>query len=308
MPTELVLGVDVGGTQTTVAIGTAEGSILSARTGPSHADRGFPAMWSALTSAIRRELDAVPTRPSAIGVSIGGPVSSRDGVVYSPPNLPGWDAIPLVRLLQEEFSLPVFIEHDAKAGALAEWMFGAGRGQRNLIFLTLGTGLGAGLIIDGRLCHGRRNNIGEVGHWRMAEEGPDLYGKPGSWEGFSSGAGLAAAAAIAKPAWWRPGATAATVFGYARSGDPAAVDLVAEFALRLGHGVALLVDLLAPESVILGSLAVRAGDLFLPQVQRIVDSECTDRNLPCPVVPAALGDSLGTAAALAVAVAGGSQS
>jgi glucokinase len=163
----------------------------------------------------------------SIGVSIGGPVDSKQGRVLGPPNLPGWEDVPLARMLTERFSLPAFVEHDAKAGALAEWMFGAGKGKQDLVFLTLGTGLGAGIISGGRLLHGAANAAGEVGHWRVAETGPDVYGKPGSWEGYASGTGLVALARFLYPERFAvEGLTAALLSEAARTGDPQAREVL----------------------------------------------------------------------------------
>lgn len=306
MPTsrsDRVLALDIGGTKVEAALGDASGRVGPGHKEPTHAELGFEASWSAVLRAVDAALaDAPEGGIAAIGVSIGGPVDS--GVVLSPPNLPGWDAIALAELLAKARGIPTFVEHDAKAGALAEHRFGVGRGTENLIFLTLGTGLGAGVILDGRLVHGRRNNLGEVGHWRVGDDGPDVYGKRGSWEGYSSGAGLASRARAVDPTRWPAGTAAREVFDAARVGDRTAVALVDDFATHLGRGIALLVDLLSPEVVALGSLAVRAGDLFLPRVQHLVDAECTARNLPCPVLPTALGERIGVLAALAVGVDG----
>lgn len=301
----MYLALDVGGTQLSASAGTEDGKLELLDQQASQASQGFARMWQQIAALAQSAAHTIRERhgfgPAAVGVSIGGPI--ENGVVYSPPNLPGWDAIPIARLVEDLVGCPAFAEHDAKAGALAEVMFGSHRGASNLAFLTLGTGLGAGLIIDGRLAHGRHNNIGEIGHWRMAPDGPDHYGKPGCWEGLCSGAGLAAHAR--KLGHWGEAATAADVFRAARTGEPAALDLVERFADTLGAGIALLVDLLSPEVVVLGSLAVRSGDLFLPRVQAIVDAECTVRHLPCPVVPSSLGEDIGRYAALAVAVTGG---
>ena len=186
-----LLGLDIGGTKTAVVVGDRSGAVLERREIASGAARGFDAMFGDLA----REVDAALARaPSvdAIGVSIGGPLDADAGLVLGPPHLPGWDRVPLAALLRERTGRPVYLDHDAKAGALAEWMFGAPRGTRSAVFLTCGTGLGAGVIADGRLLRGAADAAGEVGHWRVAADGPSLYGKRGSWEGYASGTGLAA--------------------------------------------------------------------------------------------------------------------
>lgn len=297
-----ILGFDIGGTKTAAVAGTVAGEIRDRVAFPSRPERGFQPMWHDILDAGHR-LIARHGRPRAIGVSIGGPLNAATGVILSPPNLPGWDAIPCQSLLEEAFQVPVYVEHDAKAAALAEWLFGAARGRRSVIFLTFGTGLGAGLILDGQLYRGTSDNAGDVGHWRIADDGPLVYGKRGSWEGFSSGSGLAALARDRVPEQFDRDVTAQEVIERARAGDADAQSLIDVSATYLGRGIALLVDLLNPEIVVLGSLAVRAGDLFLPTARRVVATEA-QRSIAesCAIVPAALGEQLGDVAALCVAI------
>ncbi len=297
-----ILGFDIGGTKTAVLAGTAQGQVLERLAAPSNAGQGFASMWAAMVTSA----DALIGRrgaPTAVGVSIGGPLDAEQGIVYSPPNLPGWDAIPLKERLAERFKVPIYVEHDARAGALAEWLFGAGQGVNDLIYLTFGTGLGAGLIVDGRLVRGARGDAGEVGHWRMLRRGPQAYGKTGSWEALSSGAGLPRLARHLYPdAGWAADLSAETLIGQARGGDPRAIRVIRVSADWLGRGIAQLVDLLNPEVVVLGSLAVRAGDLFLPTVRRVVARECTERNRECRIVASELGAAAGDIAALCAAI------
>ena len=172
-----------------------------------------------------------------------------------------------------------------------------------MVFLTFGTGLGAGLIVDGRLIRGAAGAAGEVGRWRMAQRGPRAYGKTGSWEAFASGVGLPRLARFLEPTVeWPPDLTAEEVIRLARSGDASAARAVEAAADWLGRGIAYLVDLLDPEIVVLGSLAVRAGDLFLPGAVRTVRRETAVRTHGCRIVAAATGESLGDLAALAAAI------
>jgi glucokinase len=297
-----ILGFDIGGTKLATVAGRSDGQVLTEVTRPSHAHEGFGPMWERIV-AMGQELVAGRGAPDAIGVSIGGPVDSARGLVLSPPNLPGWDSIPLGEKLRAEFGVPAFIEHDAKAGALAEWMFGAGRGRRTVIFLTFGTGLGAGLVLDGRLHRGALDGAGEVGHWHMADHGPVAYGKEGSWEAFCSGAGLPRLAHHLFPDAWPETLTAAELIDLARGRDEGARRVIETSALWLGRGIAQLVDLLNPDVVVLGSLAVRAGDLFLPVVRDVVRRECLPGHAAaCDVVATALGEKIGSTAALCAAI------
>ena len=225
-----------------------------------------------------------------------------EGVILGPPHLPGWDRVPLRALLEERFSLPTWVEHDAKTGALAEWMFGAGRGTDNMVFLTAGTGLGAGVIADGRLLRGAASAAGECGHWRIAADGPLMFGKRGSWESYASGAGMAALARERFPDRFSA-TSAAELAERARSGDRDARAVIAESSEALGRGLALLVDLLAPEVIALGTLARHMRDIWLEPAIEVMQSEALAESAArCRVVPAALGEALGDVAALCAAI------
>ncbi len=297
-----ILGLDIGGTKTTVLAGSATGDIFQRRRLASDGQAGFHRMWANITAAAD-EMVELRGRPTAVSVSIGGPLDHRRGIVYSPPNLPGWDGIRLKDRLSDRFGVPTFVEHDAKAGLLAEWYFGAARGHRNVVFLTVGTGLGCGLLLDGHLYRGASDSSGEIGHWRMTMRGPAAYGKRGSWEALSSGAGLPRLARHLCPERDWPGSMSAEeLVAMARSGDLDAARVVHSSAMWLGRGIAQLIDLLDPELVILGTLAVRAGDLYLPVVQRVVDRETITKSEPRRIVAAGLGERLGDVAALSAAI------
>lgn len=187
-------GVDIGGTKCAACIGRADGEQVEVlcRAVPRATREYTPAgMLEALAGDLRDCLAALPAweRAEGIGISCGGPLDSRAGIVLSPPNLSGWDAVPAAKILSERTGLPAWLCNDANAGALAEWQYGAGRGCRDLVFLTFGTGLGAGLILGGRLYEGASGMAGELGHIRLEAHGPVGYGKAGSFEGFCSGGG-----------------------------------------------------------------------------------------------------------------------
>ncbi len=186
------IGIDIGGTKCAVIAGTEDMKILKKISFPTHTQKGPEYALEHLLNAaseITRQIGIKGLK--AIGISCGGPLDSRKGVVQSPPNLPGWDNIPVVQMFAERFKVPSYLQNDANACALAEWKFGAGKGAENMIFLTFGTGMGAGIITDGRLYSGTNDLAGEVGHIRLAEDGPEAYGKKGSFEGFCSGTGIA---------------------------------------------------------------------------------------------------------------------
>jgi glucokinase len=241
---------------------------------------------------------------NAASVSIGGPLAIEPGIVHSPPNLPGWDDIPLKSLLEEQTGLPVYIEHDGNAGALAEWYFGAAQGAQNVIFLTMGTGFGGGLILNGELYRGTCDLAGEVGHLRISETGPTAFGKSGSWEGLCGGAGIAKLAAERFPGRWREaGTTARDLAELARAGDAEAIAVLEEVGHHLGRGLAMLLDVVNPEVIVIGSLAVRLGELVLAPARKVIEREALpEAAAACRIVPAELGEHLGDVAALCAAI------
>jgi len=224
---------------------------------------------------------------------VGGPLDIEKGILYAPPHLAAWGEAHLKEHLAEAFGLPVFIEHDGNAGALAEFYFGAGRGAKNVIFLTMGTGLGAGIILNGAIYHGATDAAGEVGHMRMADDGPEAYGKVGSWEAFASGSGIASLARLRNPAAFAAGVTTSEVVSRALADEPEALAIITEAGEWLGKGLALLVDILNPEVIIIGTLGVVLGDRVLEPARRLMRQEALPISArACRVVPAQLGSKL----------------
>ncbi len=318
----IVAGVDIGGTKCAVSIGhveevaTADTRVLARRRFPT------PASPHDAITRIRADLDRLLAEhavdsPVAIGISCGGPLDSATGLILSPPNLPGWDRIDVVSPLRDHFNVPVGLQNDANAGALAEWRWGAGRGCRTMVYLTFGTGMGAGLILDGRLYEGANGLAGEVGHVRVAPDGPVGYGKAGSFEGFCSGGGVANLARTMAASHLRAGGislycatpgdlsdvTAEMVGIAARQGDLLALDVFRIVGRRLGQGLALLIDILNPERIVIGSIYGRQRSLLEPIVLEEVRREALPQALSvCLIQPAGLGDQVGDMASLAVAL------
>jgi glucokinase len=319
-----IVGVDIGGTKTGVVLGQSSAGELSVleRTAFLTAPESRP--WTAVVSEIidaaerlleKRGIDA--GHLGGVGVSCGGPLDSRAGVVQSPPNLPGWDDVPITAELERALGCPARLQNDANACALAEWRFGAGRGVRNMVFLTFGTGMGAGLIIEGRLYEGTNDLAGEVGHVRLSEEGPQGYGKTGTFEAFCSGSGIARLARAAaqevlqagKPVAFCSGRddissiTAQRVGEAADTGDPLAREILAKSGKFLGRGCAMLIDILNPQRIVIGSIFSRCR----PHLVKAMEEEIAREALPsaaraCRIVPAALGERIGDFASLAVAI------
>ena len=306
-----IAGIDIGGTKTAVVIGEYENDkcTISNREVFATADRPDP--YSAIDHICSILSDAAF---DAIGISCGGPLDSRKGIILSPPNLPGWDEIRITEILGRRFGVPVRLCNDANACAVAEWKLGSGRGYDNIVFMTFGTGLGAGLILNGRLYTGTSDMAGEIGHVRLSEFGPVGYGKAGSAEGFVSGNGIKQLALLRLYELSQKGIshplhklgnqiTAYDVFSYARDKDPLAVDIINTTGEKLGEICAILTDLLNPEAVIIGSIYERNHDLLYPVLEKTFKKEALSRSFSSVrILPASLGDSIGDYAALMTAV------
>ena len=299
---KISVGLDIGGTKCAISTGECTADSIRILSREEFPTAGLS--WREVLEEFARRIEALGLSSSsddvlaAIGISCGGPLDSRAGVILSPPNLPGWDGVPVVAFFKARFHVPVHVQNDANACALAEYRFGAGRGTRNMVFMTFGTGLGAGIVIDGRLYSGTNDNAGEIGHIRLAPEGPLGYNKEGSAEGFCSGAGIARLAKIRKGL----DLTAKEIFARVRAGDPDCTEVFRESAEKLATILAFAIDILNPEVIALGGVFMRNADLFMEIVNPLLDREALPlARKVCRIVPAGLGESVGDYAALAVA-------
>lgn len=301
-----IVGLDIGGTKTAVLLGDRAGRVHARSEFATRPTRGFDATCAELLAhvdAMQREAESRRVGELVLSVSIGGPLEIDAGIIRNPPNLPGWVDVPLKAILARRTGRPVYVEHDGNAGALAEWYFGAARGARNVIFLTMGTGFGGGLILGGELYRGTTDLAGEVGHVRIADDGPLAFGKAGSWEGLCGGAGIARLAAMRYPAKWSAATDARDVAKAARDHDADALAVLDEVGRHLGRGLAILLDVLNPEVIVIGSLAVRLGELVLGPARREMQREALPGALTaCRLAPAELGERLGDVAALCAAI------
>ncbi len=311
-----MIGLDIGGTKCAVSVGweTEDGLHIESR-------REIPTDHNVTPYDILKQLCDMAREMtddfSAVGISCGGPLNSRTGYILSPPNLPGWDEVPAVDIVRELLgSEAVFLQNDANACALAEWRYGAGRGTENMVFLTFGSGMGAGLILNGKLYDGTTGMAGEVGHMRMSEWGPVGYGKSGSFEGFCSGNGLAAlgrmlaqeelqcgrSVSYCKTMADLPAVTAKSIAIAADAGNEDARRVYALCAEKLGAGLAVLMDILNPECIVIGSVFARSENLLREAMEKVIEREALyHTRTACRVVPAALGNSIGDYAALSCA-------
>ncbi len=312
------IGYDIGGTKCSVVLGDKEFNILEKVVFATETDRGYEEIINDFKSHTYNFFEKYDKNNLVkIGISCGGPLDSKEGIIYSPPNLPGWDSVPIVDIFNKEFGVAVEVQNDANACALAEWMMGAGVGTKNMAFLTFGTGMGAGLILNGQLYAGTNDLAGEVGHIRLAEDGPVGFGKAGSFEGFCSGGGIAQLANSVISAKLNAGEnvgfcpseelikdiTAKSVFVAATAGDPVANEIVNISADYLGKGLAILIDIINPECIVIGSIFARNEELFKPHIERVLNREAIQAaKKVCKIVPAKLGDKIGDYAALCVAL------
>ncbi len=293
------LGVDIGGTKCAVLAGNEEMELMDRIQFPTETDKGPDHAISRLFEAASQISEQFSDyKLLAIGISCGGPLDSKTGMILSPPNLPGWDGIPIVSMFQEIYGVPTGVQNDANACALAEWIMGSGKGTQNMAFLTFGTGLGAGLILNGQIYAGTNDLGGEVGHIRLAKDGPVGFGKAGSFEGFCSGGGIAQLAKSMGSEFQDAKAVAEAAAG----GETLAKDIIRVSAEYLGKGLAILIDTLNPECIVIGSIYARNEKLFRPHMMRILEEETIPSALEvCQIKPALLGDSIGDFAALSVA-------
>lgn len=311
----MYIGIDIGGTKCAVTGGMfLDGRIEIVHKKKIETPKDRPP--EEVIEILADEVMKWSEEKTSVGISCGGPLNSREGIILSPPNLTGWDHVCITSIMEERLKIPAYLQNDANAGALAEWLFGAGKGIKNLIFLTFGTGMGAGLILNGGLYAGAQDLAGEVGHIRLEPFGPAGFGKMGSFEGFCSGGGIALLAEAAakereqqgrKTAYWVPGKTitARCVAECAKRGDETATEVFRICGEKLGKALALLIDTLNPEMIILGSIYGRCRELLEPSMRQVLERECLPGALEnCRILSAVLGEEIGDYAALATAVYG----
>ena len=320
MSEKLWAGVDIGGTKTAVLVSACPPHVLKRIEFPTLPGNGPQPAIDRIKASLHDMLaEAQGTSLAGIGVSCGSPLDARRGIIQAPPNLSTWIDVPVVEILVGEFGCPAYLENDANAGALAEHRFGAGQGTRNMVFLTMGTGFGAGIITGGRIYQGANGNAGEIGHVRLTPHGPVGYHKAGSAEGWVSGGGVAQWAALAIEAARKSGeasilleypddrqVTARDIGNAAAQGDALACRIITHLGEKLGAALAILVDLLNPERIVIGGLAMRLGDRLLQPAREALAEEALPHSVAvCEIVPAALGESIGDVAALCIAMDAG---
>jgi len=313
------IGIDIGGTKCAVSLGSVDSDevdILAKKRIETIIGKPYEtldALYS-LCCEIINEHKLKYADISGIGISCGGPLDSVKGIVLSPPNLPGWDAVNAVEYIEKLTGVKTKLQNDANACALAEWKFGAGKGSENMIFLTFGTGLGSGMILGGRLYCGKTDMAGEIGHVRLTDDGPIGYRKAGSCEGYCSGGGIAQLGQMAvkreieagrnplllQKAGSLDGINARIIADLADAGDELCIEIYRKSGEMLGKTLSILMDIINPDIIVIGSIFARSQNLLKDAMDEVINREVLEYSI-CPVVPAGLGEKVGDYAAIAVA-------
>lgn len=310
MVNPLAIAFDLGGTQIRTALVHRDGTVLQRTAQPTDVSGGpagvmgqFERMFDQMVEQLTRQPLAEKGAIGAVGVSAPGPLDSTTGTILGIPTLPGWEDYPLKQALARRFALPVVVEGDGIAAANGEWRHGAGRGLDDLVYVTVSTGIGGGVVSGGRLLHGRRGMAGHVGHMRLSQDGPVCAcGTAGCFEAYASGSALgregrAAAAAFPDSALGRLAASrpvsGGDVVAAARAGDAVAIALLDREAEHLGAGFVALLHACSPALIVMGGGVSHAFDLLEPGIRAAIRRAALAPFREVPVVPAALGDNAG---------------
>jgi glucokinase len=314
-----VVGIDLGGTKIASALVDESGQILAHDRRETRAADGQDAVVGRIQESARAVIEAGELEPSSIdGIGIGapGPIDMAAGLVVAPPNLPGWDRVPLKKKLESELAITTYLENDANAAALGEHRFGAGRGVDHMVYVVVGTGVGGGLILDGHLYHGASGMAGEIGHMTIDPEGPICpCGRRGCLEALVSGPSIAREARnriaqgvptlISELAEGEESRiTAKLVAQAAERGDETAEQVLAQSMHYLGLGMANLVHMLNPELIVIGGGVANLGERMFGPVRRLIEELAFPEAAEAVrVAPAELGENAGVLGAAAVAMA-----
>ncbi len=304
---ELALAMDIGGTNYRVGLVDRRGKLFYWESHPTLPERGFEATAAEITGVLRDMIRrAGNAQIVGLGVGAAGPVNSKSGRIYNPPHLPGWSGISLTELWGKELKLPTWVGNDANLEALGEYRFGAGKGVRDFVYISVGTGIGGGIITDGRLLEGARGYAGEVGHMTIDPEGPRCdCGNIGCLEALVSGTAIARKARE-RLAQQREGylwqlaegnltrVTALEVEQAAQSGDPLATEVMREAAVALAKGMVNLIHLFNPSVIAVGGGVTKNWQRW----ESIVKEHVYSHTIPAfregtSIVQAVLGDSSG---------------
>ena len=309
------IGLDMGGTKCASSLGKIEnGKIDIIKKGSFLTNNQDPfIILNKFSSFIESCLKDY--KISGIGISCGGPLDTKRGIILSPPSLPLWDNIKIVEYFENRFGIKTRLQNDANSGAIAEWKYGAGRGVDDVVFITCGTGFGAGVISGGRLLTGANDNFGEIGHVRLTKNGPLGYNKKGSCEGYCSGSGMKNLAKLLYNKELKKGNKSEYIEsigidninaklladGY-RADDWFSKKVYKTSGKMLGESLSIIIDLFNPSRIILGGIFMRSGDLLIKEARKVIIKEALPISRKvCKILKAELGENIGDIASLVVA-------
>ncbi|HHY70319.1 MAG TPA: ROK family protein [Thermoanaerobacterales bacterium] len=313
--TRHVVGIDLGGTKIASCLLDEEGDILKKVILSTLASEGPEAVIGRMKASVYEVVkQANVDRKSilAIGVGAPGPMDIEKGIIKNPPNLPGWVEIPLRDILREEFKLPIGLENDANAAALGENLYGSGKGIDNFMYITVSTGIGGGVVVNGKLFKGANGNAAEIGHTIINFQGPRCgCGNMGCWEAYASGTALARFAregiesgrkTVIKDIAGNKDIKAEHVFTAVKQGDDFAMELVDREGYYLGVGLANMVNAFNPNCIAIGGGLTHEWDLFSDRMFQVMQERALKANAEnLKVVKATLGSDVGAIGAAATA-------
>ncbi len=302
------IGVDIGGTNIKIALVDFDGKIAYSNTVPTRAEMGYEAGVNNIKQAIKdlmQETNQDSKTIEAIGFGLPGQIDYKSGIVKNLPNIPGWVNIPLAKMIEDEFSIPTKLDNDVRCAALGELNFGAGKGCENLICITVGTGIGSGIVLNGKLVRGAANAAGEIGHIKMSiNDGPLCgCGDFGCFEAYASGPAIVTLAkeyiSGGKSAKYKEMAADGIITPYivaqaALQGDSVSIQIFKQIGKIIGVGLTSVVNLLNPEKIIIGGGVADAGDILFEPIRKTIE----ERAMPIQanslkVVPAQLANTAG---------------
>ena len=301
------IGIDVGGTNVKLALVSSEGKIIYSNSIPTHAEMGYEYTVNNIKEAIKdliKETDSQTKDIQGIGFGFPGQVDYKSGIVRLAPNIPGWVDVPIAQKIEEEFGISTRVDNDVRCAALGELNFGAGKGCENLICITVGTGIGSGLIVNGKLVRGASNAAGEIGHIKLQMNGGPICGcgDTGCLEAFASGPAIVAMAEDyikgGKSTKYRelanPEITPYIVYEAAKAGDPVARRIFTVIGEYIGIGLTSVINLLNPEKVIIGGGVAAAGEFLMDSIKETVKRRAMKiAGETVEIVPAQLGNTAG---------------
>jgi len=313
---KLILGVDVGGSKIAAALSTTKGKILARGYNPTLARAGPNTVINNILVTIEEAISQGKVEAeqlSGIGIGAAGIIDSENGKVISSPNLPGWQGMPLRDIVQQHFGVSTYLGNDANLAALGEWTFGLKKKVANLIYVTVSTGIGGGIITNGKLYTGASGAAGEIGHMTIDVNGPRCNcGNIGCWEILASGTALAREA-VRRIAQGEQTSLvklvdgdmsridAKTIFEAAQQGDKLAQELVSHLGFYLGVGLVNLANIFNPELILIGGGVAKMGDLLLRPAIRVVKERAFRTSADAvKIKPALLGDDSGLLGAVAL--------